>query len=86
MGRNYPELQRQILESEAFLAKHTRFLVLDYLDFDKRCPTSLKGLSTPFENIHCPQWVEARLLHNPQYKVERVGQTGQHTMLLVQRQ
>ena len=86
MGRNYPELQRQILESEAFLAKHTRFLVLDYLDFDKRCPTSVKGISTPFENIHCPQWVEARLLHNPQYKVERVGQTGQHAMLLVQRQ
>ncbi len=86
LGRNYPRMQRQIIQSNAFLAKYDRFLVLDYSDFDKRCPPRLKGLSSFFTDIHCPQWVEARLLHNPQYKVEVLGQNRQHTMLLVQRQ
>jgi len=86
LGRNYPKMQRQIMQSDAFLAKYNRFLVLDYSDFDKRCPPRLKGLSSVFTDIHCPQWVEARLLHNPQYKVEVLGQNRQHAMLLVQRQ
>ena len=86
LGRNYPRMQRQIMQSDAFLAKYDRFLVLDYSDFDKRCPPRLKGLSSFFTDIHCPQWVEARLLHNPQYKVEVLGQNRQHAMLLVRRQ
>jgi len=86
LGRNYPKMQRQIMQSDAFLAKYDRFLVLDYLDFDKRCPPKLKGLSSFFTDIHCPQWVEAKLLHNPQYKVEVLGQNRRHTMLLAQRQ
>ena len=85
LARNYPKMQRQIMQSDAFLAKYDRFLVLDYPDFDRGCPPRLKGLSSRFTDIHCPQWVEARLLHNPQYKVEVLGKNQQHAMLLVQR-
>jgi uncharacterized membrane protein len=83
--RNYPELfQNNILQSKDFLKRHDRFLVLDYLDYKKKCPLKAKG--TQWDNIHCPQWVEMRLLNNPNYKVRELGEIYGETMLLVEPQ
>jgi hypothetical protein len=84
IGRNYPELGKQIVDSAAFLKAHDRFLVIDYPDFDKKCPPKVTaGLHTPWEDDHCPQWVEKRLLNNPHYDVERLGDLNGQTVLLV---
>lgn len=84
--RNYPVLLGdRILTSEQFLAKFDQFLVLDYLDFDHACPKKVFGLeyARSWLELHCPQWVETRLLNNPTYKVERLGEIYSETWLLV---
>ncbi|MGF1934215.1 MAG: glycosyltransferase family 39 protein [Nostoc sp. ChiQUE02] len=89
LKRNYPALfNNQILKSEEFLNMYSRFLVLDDINYDKQCPLEVKGLekADKWENMHCPRWVEMRLLNNPDYKVTDVGDIGAKTLLLVEKQ
>ena len=86
--RNYERLHANILSSEDFLARFDRFIVIDYLDFDAACPSRVFGLQNArdWHDIHCPQWVETRLLSNPDYVVTRLGTTATwQSVLLVER-
>lgn len=83
--RSYPELGKHIVNGDAFLSAHDTFLVIDSLQFDKECPCKVTGVYTAWDDIDCPQWVEKRLLHNPHYKVESLGQIEGETILLVNR-
>ena len=68
LKRNYPELFHNITKTENFLNKYERFLVLDSVDYNKKC-----GLEPRWENISCPRWLEMRILNNPDYKVTDMG-------------
>jgi hypothetical protein len=84
--RNYPEtFKNNILSSQDFLAKHERFLVIDYADYTRKCPLKAKGIHN-WQNIHCPQWVEMRLLNNANYKVTHLGDRWGEAFLLVEKQ
>lgn len=81
--RNYPKLfQNQILQSQDFLNKYKKFLVLDYLDYKKKCPLKAKG--PKWDDIHCPQWLEKRILSNPAYQVKYLGANYGESLLLVE--
>ncbi len=82
--RNYPGgVGTHILQSEEFLRRFDRFLVLDAAEYDRSCPTAVRGFGTVG---HCPQWVERRLLRNPAYRVTNLGPIGgTDAMLLVER-
>jgi hypothetical protein len=83
--RLYPAtFQRQVLTSEEFLARHDQFLVIDYADYTRKCPLKAKGIHN-WQDIHCPQWVEMRLLNNASYKVTHLGDTWGEVVLLVER-
>lgn len=75
--RVYPEIFKEnIVESKAFLNKYPKFLVVDYPYYDKICTRRVAGvgdLSTRWTNMHCPQWLETRIIRNPQYKVTVLG-------------
>lgn len=89
LKRNYPNLfQNQIVKSEDFLNMYNRFLVLDYADYDKTCPLKVKGQekARKWEDMHCPRWVEMRLLNNPHYKVIHLGDIYGEAVLLVEKQ
>jgi hypothetical protein len=86
--RNYPEqLGEHILKSDEFLQKFDEFLVLDYLPHDQACPITVKGLdhARSWQDMHCPQWVETRLLNNPTYQVTSLGEIYGEEILLVRR-
>lgn len=72
----------RILESDEFLARNDRFLVLDHRGFDRTCEPRMIGVHD-WDNIHCPQWVERRLLADPAWAVTVLGDTPVGTMLLV---
>jgi hypothetical protein len=86
VGRQYPALGKHIVQGADFLAAHQRFLVLDYEEFNKPCSCNVRGSGTDFRALHCPQWVEKRLLHNPQYSVKPLGHLDKEgcVMLLVE--
>lgn len=87
--RNYPQLyQDNILTTEEFLSRFDRFLVFDHPEYDKKCPLNPEGLKAAheWEPIHCPQWVEMRLLNNNAYKVTYLEDDSWFTMLLVEKQ
>jgi len=86
VGRQYPALGKQIVQGADFLAAHQRFLVLDYDEFNKPCSSKVRGSHTNFRALHCPQWVEKRLLHNPEYSVKPLGKLDREgcVMLLVE--
>jgi len=89
LKRNYPNLfQNQVVKSEDFLNMYNRFLVLDYADYDKTCPLKVKGeeKARKWEDMHCPRWVEMRLLSNPHYKVTHLGDIYGEAVLLVEKQ
>jgi len=89
LNRKYPNLfQNHIVKSEDFLNMHNRFLVLDYADYQKKCPLEVKGLEKArrWEDMHCPQWVEMRLLSNSYYKVTHLGDIYGEALLLVEKQ
>ncbi|MCL6260625.1 glycosyltransferase family 39 protein [Aquiflexum sp. TKW24L] len=86
--RKYPEhLHDQVVESETFLSRFDRFIVMDYLDYDKTCPEKVKGLkkAESWNDMHCPQWMENKILQNPEYRVTEVEQNKANTFLLVER-
>lgn len=75
--RVYPEIFKDnIVEGEVFLKKYSKFLVVDYPRYDRACPLGAIGignLGSTWKNMHCPQWIEMRILHNPTYKVTVLG-------------
>jgi hypothetical protein len=84
--RNYPDtFNSNILDHQEFLAKYERFLVMDYTDYTRKCPLKAKGIHN-WQDIHCPQWVEMRLLNNTSYKVTYLGDNWGEAVLLVERQ
>ena len=89
LNRNYPNFfKNHVVKSEDFLKMHNRFLILDYADYDKTCPLEVKGQekARKWEDMHCPQWVEMRLLSNPHYKVTHLGDIYGEALLLVEKQ
>lgn len=75
--RNYPQIHGdKVVLSTEFLKKYNKFLVLDYMDYTKKCPLQVAGLDKvrQWEDLHCPQWVETRLLNNEAYKVTFLGE------------
>jgi hypothetical protein len=86
--RNYPEhLHDQVVESEFFLSRFDRFIVMDYPVYNKACPEKVKGLDQAkhWENVHCPQWLESKILNNPEYKIIEIEQNEFITFLLVEK-
>ena len=86
--RNYPDLLGdRILQSDEFLRRFDRFLVLDYANYDEACPSRVFGLAQAREwkGMHCPQWVEMRLLDNPAFTVTHLGDLWGEAVLLVER-
>jgi len=75
--RVYPEIFKEnIVENEEFLNKYSKFLVVDYSHYDKICTRQEVGiadLATRWTNRHCPQWLETRIIQNPEYKVTVLG-------------
>jgi hypothetical protein len=89
--RNYPQIHGgHIVAGTQFLKEYTKFLVLDYIDYTKKCPLQVAGLDKvrQWEDLHCPQWVETRLLNNEAYKVTFLGGVeGDYlSLLLVEKQ
>ncbi|MFD2247914.1 glycosyltransferase family 39 protein [Pontibacter ruber] len=87
--RNYPErFGNNILTSDEFLSRFDRFLVADYPDYTRKCPAEPRGMATAraWIDVHCPQWVEMRLLNNARYKVTYLNNSYWYTMLLVEKQ
>lgn len=86
--RNYPEIFKDnILTTEEFLQRYDRFLVLDHPDYKRKCPPAPKGLEEAREwtDVHCPRWVEMRLLNNDDYKVTFLNDDHWFAVLLVER-
>jgi hypothetical protein len=81
LKRNYPELFKHVIKSEDFLNRYTRFLVLDDLDYEKKCT-----LDPQWDNISCPKWLEMRIISNPKYKLTVIGQVEDRKLLLVKKQ
>jgi hypothetical protein len=83
LKRNYSKyFSNHIIQSENFLETHPRFLVLDYLNYHKKCSLERKP-----KNFHCPQWLEKRILSNSSYKVTELGEIDEdRKLLLVEKQ
>ncbi|TFI54878.1 hypothetical protein BLD44_007770 [Mastigocladus laminosus UU774] len=75
--RNYPDIfQENIVESENFLNRNKKFLVLDYTYYIKDCN---------FNEFHCPQWLEIRVNNNPDYKITVLDNIDDRKLLLVEK-
>ena len=76
LKRNYPDLfQDNILKSEVFLKKYNQFLVLDYLDNERKCT---------LEDFHCSRWLDMRIMISP-YKLTNLGKIDSRKLLLVEK-
>lgn len=85
LKRKYPELfDNHIVDGEKFLNSNQKFIILDYEDYDKQCSVNIRGLAS-LGSIHCPQWVEKRLLNNPGYTVEKLGVLYGRAFLLIRK-
>jgi Dolichyl-phosphate-mannose-protein mannosyltransferase len=82
LKRNYPELFQNITKSGNFINKYQRFLVLDDVNYTKKCK-----IEPRWENISCPRWLEMRILNNPTYKVKALGKIEfkKNQMLLIEK-
>jgi hypothetical protein len=79
LKRNYSKyFLNHIIQSKNFLKAHPMFLVLDYLDYHKKC-----SLERKHKNFHCPQWLEKRILSNSRYKVTELGEIDENRKLLL---
>lgn len=77
--RNFPDIfSNNIVSSDEFLYKYKRFLVLDYIEYDKRC-----GIKSSLDNFHCPGWLELRILNKSNYRVTPLGILNGKQLLLV---
>ncbi|ARV58028.1 hypothetical protein BZZ01_04705 [Nostocales cyanobacterium HT-58-2] len=74
--RNYPEVfEQNVRQSKDFLKTYKRFLVLDSLE-EKKCT-----LDRTIKDLDCPQWLNTRILNNPDYKVTYLGQIDDRKIL-----
>lgn len=64
---------KNIVESDEFLRRHKRFLVLQYAD-----PCSAR-------DVVCPRWSAIRIMNNPRYSMEKVGSVDGMDVILVER-
>ena len=86
--RNYPEqLRDQVVGSGTFLNRFDRFIIMDYPVYDKACPEKVKGLDQAklWEDVHCPQWLENKILNNPTYRISEIERKKFITFLLVEK-
>lgn len=86
--RQYPQrFGTQVIESDRFLARFDRFLVIDAKPFDQSCPASLTGLhwAREWRRMECPKWLELRILNNPRFRVKALGDYWGISVLLVER-
>jgi hypothetical protein len=80
LKRNYNEIfQENIIQNDDFLNKFDHFLVLNYFDYDKKCTLEPRS-----ENFYCPRWLEMRIISNPHYKVQVIGDIDSSRLLLVE--
>lgn len=86
--RTYPDgVGKNIVRSDVFLSMTDSFLVNDYAEFTAVCPSRVVGLvsASEWNRLHCPQWVEKRLLNNSEYEVTHLGNVLNRAILLVGR-
>lgn len=97
--RQYPErFEGQIVESDAFLNKQERFIVIDYSNYDYAClgPNAWysfrRNINRWRESLQCPRLLEERILADPRYQVTELGfipraqaYWGAFTVLLIER-
>ncbi len=84
LKRVYPDRFRDnIIQSDDFLQKYDRFLVIDERDYREKCP--LKSVDRDWSYIQCPQWLEMRILANPAYQVTPLIKKEWETVLLVEK-
>ena len=70
LKRDYPNVfGDHILQLADFLEQHERFLILADIPSD----------------LHCPIWLEIRILNNPTYKTSLLGIVDGRPLLLVQK-
>jgi hypothetical protein len=82
LRRNYPTLfKNQIINSEVFLNKYNRFLVLTTKDYPQKC-----SLEPKLENLHCSRWLEMRIMSNPHYQVTSLGDIDNRNLWRVENQ
>lgn len=80
LKRNYYNVfQENIVQSEDFLNRFDRFLVLNYSDYDAKCTLEPRS-----ENFYCPRWLAMRIMSNPHYKVQTIGDIDSSRLLLVE--
>jgi hypothetical protein len=88
--RRFPEVfDKNVLTSDEFLQQYDRFIVLDAPDYLCKCEPDHRGLHTPdlwMKHLSCPQWVEMKLLANPNYKVTFLNRKNWFSVLLVEKQ
>jgi hypothetical protein len=79
----------RIMDGDDFLREHREFLIVDYPDYGQACPRMVSGgwrHARAWEGLHCPQWVEMRLLARPErYHIVFLGELHGESMLLVAR-
>jgi hypothetical protein len=82
IARNYPDLEKHIVSGEEFLRMHDRFLVLGSLESNSKvCSCEIRGVTTKWQDLSCPQWLRLRVVSDPHYHIQRLGKA----MLLVDR-
>ena len=87
LKRNYPDLFHNVVYSEEFLNKYNRFLVIDYPNYTRQCSDWPVGLEVArrWLGLHCPQWVETRIMKGNMYKVTILQSNDWVTVLLVEK-
>lgn len=76
LRRNYSDpFASHVVASENFLEEHRRFLVLTVDDYAKVCTAM---------DLHCPRWLQTRILANSIYRIQPIGRGEGRTMLLVE--
>jgi len=83
LKRQYPSIFENVIQGETFLAMTKQFLVLTSREYDRQCPVESEKRNWG-DNIQCPQWVAKRLLTDPHYKIQLLGEIGQRNLLLVE--
>lgn len=77
LRRSYPSVfQDNIVNLEEFLGSHEKFLILDALDYKKRCLP---------QDFHCSMWLESKVKDNPNFIKTPIGPNDGRELILVER-
>ena len=77
-----------VVQGEAFLREHDRFIVLTTARYEATCSLSVRGVwvaEKDWGRLDCPQWVRRRLLPDPDWTVTELGEIWDQAFLLVER-